>query len=443
MSSNIVLKIALLLSIAISILSVVEKNQDLGVTSDLHVEVDSAIVSNRMVTVHIIITGEKGQFDKLNITQNNSFFYFGTAITPFELLGRDGNGENYREFLKEYFNKVTIEDCLKPHIWDSTKLKKSTKYHIDSVFSALEWLKINNIPIRGHNLINNNIKLFIGRNDVQRADEKRPYVWNIITSSVTDRINQTKDYVTEWDVINHAVIKDKEPTSVKNYLGMQYYKALIDTVKSLSNTKIYLNETNILFGSDRLAIDYYERIEELVKMGCQIDGIGIMGHFHDKNRFDLDKVKQRLDLFAQLNIPILITEFDYRFGNQGEVMELSEKDEMRQAQRTGELLKLFFSHSAVEGVILWGFWEGRHWYPSAALFNEDWSIKPNGKVYEELVLNKWRSNYNFKVVSGDTINVKLFKGVYDFSFLDKKDNQNNEIMVNCDDQIIQLKIPLR
>lgn len=37
---------------------------------------------------------------------------------------------------------------------------------------------------------------------------------------------------------------------------------------------------------------------------------------------------------------------------------------------------------------LWGFWAGDHWIPHAALFRRDWSIKPNGRVYQDLVFHK-------------------------------------------------------
>lgn len=401
--------------------------------TELNTQIDSAIVANRMVDVNIIIGGsnESGtQVFDLRIKQKKPSFSFGTAVTPHALLNRDIDGENYRKTVLTYFNKVTIEDCLKPNVWDSAKLKKSTKYHIDSVFSALKWLQAHDLPIRGHNLINNNIKIFIERKDVKKgSSNEKEYVENVITSSVSDRLIHTKNWVKEWDVINHAVIKDHAPTSVSNYLGMPFYKSLIDTVTRLSDVKIYVNESNILFGGEKLAKQYFKRIKSLIDLGCRIDGIGIMGHFHDKNRFNLLKVKERLDLFSQLNIPILITELDYLFGERGEVVDLSTDQKKRQAERTTDLLRLFYSHPAVEGVVLWGFWEGRHWYPSAALFDQDWKIKPNGEAYRQLVLDEWNSTFSERVKSGDTIAFKVHKGVYDLS-----------INVNGKDQLSTVKM---
>ncbi|NQU21141.1 MAG: hypothetical protein HQ567_07645 [Candidatus Nealsonbacteria bacterium] len=36
-----------------------------------------------------------------------------------------------------------------------------------------------------------------------------------------------------------------------------------------------------------------------------------------------------------------------------------------------------------------GYWEGRHWRPDAALWRQDWSIKPAGKMWKELVFKTW------------------------------------------------------
>jgi len=39
--------------------------------------------------------------------------------------------------------------------------------------------------------------------------------------------------------------------------------------------------------------------------------------------------------------------------------------------------------------VLWGFWEGRHWRPAAALWRKDWSIKPAGEAWVDLVFRQW------------------------------------------------------
>lgn len=44
-------------------------------------------------------------------------------------------------------------------------------------------------------------------------------------------------------------------------------------------------------------------------------------------------------------------------------------DEHKKAAALENLLTMFFSHPAVEGVILWHFWDGSNWHQNEALFN--------------------------------------------------------------------------
>ena len=85
-----------------------------------------------------------------------------------------------------------------------------------------------------------------------------------------------------------------------------------------------------------------------------------------------------LDRLAKLGLPIEATELDIVTG-----------DEQLQADYLRDHLIAFFSHPATTGVVMWGFWEGRHWRPSAALWRRDWSIKPNGKAWTDLVRHQW------------------------------------------------------
>lgn len=84
-----------------------------------------------------------------------------------------------------------------------------------------------------------------------------------------------------------------------------------------------------------------------------------------------------------------ITKFDVRFGKKGKTHRFNDMKLQLQADYTRDFMTAMFSHPAVEGIIMWGFWEGRHWFPSAALYRMDWSIKPNGQIWEDLVFKKW------------------------------------------------------
>ena len=78
------------------------------------------------------------------------------------------------------------------------------------------------------------------------------------------------------------------------------------------------------------------------------------------NSFIIYLLQSRLDAVASLGLPIWITELDITLVNFTERADAYE-----------DILRLYFSHASVEGIMLWGFWDQAHWRPDAALVNGD------------------------------------------------------------------------
>jgi endo-1,4-beta-xylanase len=120
---------------------------------------------------------------------------------------------------------------------------------------------------------------------------------------------------------------------------------------------------------------------------------------------------------AKLGKPIQITEFDVQMTN-----------EALQADFTRDFLTTMFSHPSVNGVVMWGFWEGRHYAPSAALWRKDWTPKPNGKAWLDLVQKEWRTNENRTSDKTGELKIRAFQGDYHISVL--SGNQTKELKLN-------------
>ena len=65
--------------------------------------------------------------------------------------------------------------------------------------------------------------------------------------------------------------------------------------------------------------------------------------------------------------------------------------------------------------VQWGFWAGHHWFPVAALWNKDWTLRKNGEVYTELVGRTWRTDANGVTAADGTYLTRAFLGEYDVS----------------------------
>jgi endo-1,4-beta-xylanase len=89
------------------------------------------------------------------------------------------------------------------------------------------------------------------------------------------------------------------------------------------------------------------------------------------------------DRFETLGLLIQISEFD-----------IDTSDEELKEHYTRDFLTACFSHPAVSGVMMWGFWEGAHWRPRAALWNKDWTLRPHGQAWLDLVTKEWWTHTN-------------------------------------------------
>ena len=136
------------------------------------------------------------------------------------------------------------------------------------------------------------------------------------------------------------------------------------------------------------------------EQGAMMDVVGLQGHFNPFLR-SLDESYAILDRFAATGYPIHITELDVNL-----------KDEQLQADFMRDIMTLLYSHPAVEKITLWGFWEGRQWMPLAALWRKDWSIKPIGKAWTDLVKSQWRTNAEVLTDGDGMAKVRAFHGDY-------------------------------
>jgi hypothetical protein len=61
----------------------------------------------------------------------------------------------------------------------------------------------------------------------------------------------------------------------------------------------------------------------------------------------------------------------------------------------------------------WGFWEGAHWKPSAAMIRRDWSTKPNYDAWNDLIYRQWWTDTSGVTAGDGTFRTRAFLGDYD------------------------------
>ena len=321
-------------------------------------------------------------------------FAFGTAVDSSYITGNRKDmsySKRYRDEVKKLFNMVVIENDMKWPNWENSD-KKACK-------STVEWLKENGLRLRGHNLIWDDWQYL--PSDLKRKQNDRNYIRKRINEHLKEEAGYFKGKLVEWDVVN-------EPLSCKNIRNMlgdremtQWYKEVrrIDP-----SARLYLNEWGLegYEYSGRLD-DFIKLLDGQLKNGAPIDAIGIQGHF-EADPPSPEAFLKAMDRLATLGLELEVTEFDF-----------ATMDEQLQADYTRDILIAAYSHPDMKGFIMWGFWDGAHWKKNAPIFRTDWSMKPSGKVWNDLIFKKWDTKVAGKTDDGGRMALRGFKGEYTIS----------------------------
>lgn len=302
-------------------------------------------------------------------------FGFGTAISVPALAGRraditPADVDIYKREIARLFNMAVIENELKWPQWTKRANRQDT-------LEAVRWLREIGLAVRGHVLVWPSWR-WTPVDEALAAKNDPPVLAEVIRRHIRDAAGTMSGQLAEWDVIN-------EPFSNHDFMDILGRKAMVDWFETARqadpNSRLFINDYGILSGNDRKHRDhYFDTIRFLLDSGAPLEGIGMQGHFPPQATAPVE-VLRRLDRFAVFGKTIKITEFD-----------IDTADEFLQAEYTRDFLTAVFSHPSVSGFLMWGFWEGRHWKPNGAMYRQDWSMKPNAHVFEDLVFRQWWTN---------------------------------------------------
>jgi GH35 family endo-1,4-beta-xylanase len=246
---------------------------------------------------------------------------------------------------------------------------------------------------------------------------------------ITQTVTHFRGKLYQWDVVNEAFANH----DLMDVLGgrevmLDWYKLARDADPQ---AKLYLNDYGILDGppSNPHRKAFFEMLKWMKESRAPLDGIGIQSHFGS----DLpppEQLIQVLDQFSQLGLPIESTE-----------LSLNIEDRALQADYLRDYMIAFFSHPNVNGIMLWGFWEGRHWRPQAALFARDWTPRPQWAAWQDLVNKQWKTDTKVTSDEQGLARVRGFCGDYDVEVTAKGKTQTGKADLSRDGT--ELKIVLK
>jgi GH35 family endo-1,4-beta-xylanase len=301
------------------------------------------------------------------IEQTQHAFEFGTAVSPDHIFSQDETGQNYRKILTSgIFNSATLENHL-GWAWENPKRR-------EAALRAIEWLRVNGYKTRGHAVIWPSFRFAPKRLESIKDDPAQ--LKAAFNERIDDAMSAFAGKLSSWDVIN-------EPFTQRDYLDILGDEIMADWIRRAHavdpKTPLYLNDfaqlTNVGLSEHEKYLETL--LKNLLKQGVPLQGVGIQAHIGGAP-ISPAEVLAELDRVSAIGLPIKITEFD-----------VATTDEAMQADYTRDFYIAAFSHPAVNGITMWGFWEGRHWIPKAALMTKNWNPKPNYEAYRTLVRQEW------------------------------------------------------
>ncbi len=330
----------------------------------------------------------------VRVRQQEHAFKFGSAAQGWRLAGTGAQHETYQQKVEELFNLITLEASLNWKAWEG---EWGPNFTPDRALAGLDWAEQNGIDARGHNLVWPGWRWL--PDDLRDLDSDPAALAQAVLDHIAVKGAATQGKVVDWDVVNEPLGN----RDLMDILGDTVVDDWFAAAAAINDARLFLNETNIVtsgFDKATRRAAFLAELQGLQQRGAPLDAIGIQGHFRRDTLTGIEEVWDVLDQFHNATgLPITITEFDFETD-----------DEQLQAEYLRDFMTAVFAHEGVDAFVQWGFWEGAHWRPDAALYRADWSIKPNGQAYLNLVFDQWWTDETVTLDADGEARLRVFQG---------------------------------
>ena len=361
-------------------------------------DLDEAIRRFRMGTLVV----EAAPGTEVRVEQVRHEFWFGAALASQMFGGRSGGGDaaKYKQVFLDNFNAAVTENALK---WHSME-RRNGEVDYSVVDAILAWTAEHKIPLRGHNVfwgIPNMVQPWLKQLDDAALRDT-------LKARALDVAYRYRGRFAEYDLNNEMLHGNYYEQRLGSgiTLDMATWMRQEDT-----QAVLFLNDYDILTG--RRLEDYVAQIRKFLDQGVPIGGIGVQGHLHGDS-FDAAALQNALDRLAAFKLPVRVTEFNFP-GQRSKYYEkrgatLSDEEEQAKAKAIRDYYRICFAHPAVEGVLMWGFWEGANWIPVSSLYRRDWSPTPAATAYRDLIYKQWWTSWRGQTDAQGRCEIRAFFG---------------------------------
>ncbi|XP_060173350.1 endo-1,4-beta-xylanase 1-like [Lycium barbarum] len=350
----------------------------------------------------------------VKVRQKQNSFPFGSCICRTNM-----DNEDFNDFFIKNFNWAVFGNELK---WYSTEAQQG-KIDYRDADELLDFCTRNNIQVRGHCIfweVESTVQAWI------RSLNNNDHLMTAIQNRLSGLLTRYKGKFKHYDVNNEMM----HGSWYQDRLGKEIWAHMFKKAHQLDPSAIlFVNDYHVEDGCDTRSCPekYIEHILDLQDQGAPVGGIGIQGHIDSPVG---PIICSALDKLSILGLPIWFTEVD-----------VSSNNEHVRADDLEVMLREAFAHPAVEGVILWGFWELFMSRENAHLVNAEGDLNEAGKRYLALK-QEWLSHAHGHIDDQGQFNFRGFHGSYEVDVVTASEKITKTFVVDKGDDPLVISIDI-
>lgn len=326
---------------------------------------------------------DTSEYTFVKVKQIQNDFPIGSCINRTNI-----DNEDFVDFFVQHFNWAVFGNELK---WFWTEPQKGN-FNYKDADDMLDLCQKYKIDIRGHCIfweVDSNVQQWVkslNKNDLLTA------VQNRLTGLLSRYKGKFKHYDVNNEMLHGSFYQDR--------LGKDIRANMFKIAHQVDpSATLFVNDYHVEDGDDMNSSPekYTQQILDLQDQGAPVGGIGIQGHIDSPVG---PIVCAALDKLATLGQPIWFTELDVSSTNEyvrGDDLEV--------------MLREAMAHPAVDGVMLWGFWELFMSRDNAHLVNAEGEINEAGRRFIDLK-EEWLSHTHGHLDEQGEFNFRGFSGLY-------------------------------
>ncbi|XVE70260.1 hypothetical protein DITRI_Ditri10aG0058100 [Diplodiscus trichospermus] len=347
------------------------------------------------------------------VVQTQNSFPIGSCINRTNI-----DNEDFVDFFVKIFNWAVFGNELK---WYWTEPQQGN-FNYKDADDMLAFCQNHKIETRGHCIfweVQATVQQWVqalNKNDLMKA------VQNRLTGLLTRYKGKFRHYDVNNEMLHGSFYQDR--------LGKDIRAKMFKIANQLDpSATLFVNDYHVEDGCDPRSSPekYIEHILDLQEQGAPVGGIGIQGHIDSPVG---PIVCSALDKLGILGLPIWFTELDVSSVNEyvrGDDLEV--------------MLREAFAHPAVEGIMLWGFWELFMSRNNAHLVNAEGEINETGKRFLALK-HEWLSHAHGLLDEQGQFEFRGFHGTYVVEVLTACKKVSKTFVVDKGDSALVVSIDL-